>query len=381
VTVPEIPVNINIVKPFLPSLEEIAPEMGKILQSGLVTNNSPFVRLFEERLQQFFGSTLRPTLFCNGEMGLYHLLQAWKHKLGYGPHQTFDVLVPSFTFSGTVNAIVMNNLRPVFCDVDETLTLAVRKLKADSPDIRMIVAVGAYGNLPDLEELGRFADDNKLVLILDNAPAFGSKFRGRFPCTYGYSEMISLHATKIFTSMEGGVDIVNDPEIQDYLTRLRDYGQFEKVRGNIDLPGLNSKMQEISALVGLKNLEKVDFILGSRQANVERYRAHFEGLERRGLIKTMLVKGDVHCTYLYFPILLQEDATRFVDFMQRHGVAVRRYYTANHTLDFYRGRYREQDLTQTERIRDNVVSLPLHTVMSEAELGHLFGTVDQYFGG
>ena len=371
--------NINIVKPFLPSMEEIAPELGKILQSGLVTNNSPYVRLFEEKLQQYFGSALRPTLFCNGEMGLYHLIQAWKHKMGYGPHETFEVLVPSFTFSGTVNAIVMNNLRPVFCDVDETFTLAVKRLKVDSPDIKMIVAVGAYGNLPDLEELGRFADQNRLVLILDNAPAFGSKFRGRFPCTYGYSEMISLHATKIFTSMEGGVDIVNDPEIQDYLTRLRDYGQFEKVRGNIDLPGLNSKMQEISALVGLKNLEKVDFILGSRLANVRRYRSHFDEMEGKGLLKTMRVQQDVLCTYLYFPILLPHEATSFVDHMQRNGIAVRRYYTANHTLDFYRGRYREQDLTKTDQIRDNIVSLPLHTIMSEADLDHLFMTVGSYF--
>ena len=370
--------NINIVKPFLPSMEEIAPELGKILQSGLVTNNSPYVRLFEEKLQQYFGSALRPTLFCNGEMGLYHLIQAWKHKLGYGPHETFEVLVPSFTFSGTVNAIVMNNLKPVFCDVAETFTLAVKKLVVDSPDIKMIVAVGAYGNLPDLEELGRFADQNELVLILDNAPAFGSKFKGRFPCTYGYSEMISLHATKIFTSMEGGVDIVNDPEIQDYLTRLRDYGQYEKVRGNIDLPGLNSKMQEISALVGLKNLEKVDFILGSRLANLKRYRTHFEGLERLGLLKTMQVGEDVLCTYLYFPILLPGDATPFVDHMQRNGIAVRRYYTANHTLDFYRNRYREHDLTMTNQIRDNIVSLPLHTVMTGAEMDHLFVTASKY---
>jgi len=371
--------NINIVKPFLPSMEEIAPELGKILQSGLVTNNSPYVRLFEEKLQQYFGSALRPTLFCNGEMGLYHLIQAWKHKMGYGPHETFEVLVPSFTFSGTVNAIVMNNLRPVFCDVDETFTLAVQKLKVDSPDIKMVVAVGAYGNLPDLEVLGRFADQNGLVLILDNAPAFGSKFRGRFPCTYGYSEMISFHATKIFTSMEGGVDIVSDPEIQDFLARLRDYGQFEKVRGNIDLPGLNSKMQEISALVGLKNLEKVDFILGNRLENVRRYRSHFDEMERRGVLKTMRVKEDVLCTYLYFPVLLPEDATSFVDHMQRNGIAVRRYYTANHTLDFYRHRYREHDLTMTDRIRDHIVSLPLHTVMSEAEMDHLFSTASSYF--
>jgi len=371
--------QINIVKPFLPSLDELAVEFGQSLSSGLVTNNSPYVRLFEEKLQYFFGSALRPSLYCNGEMGLYHLIQAWKHKLGYTPHETFEVLVPSFTFSGTINAIVMNNLKPVFCDVDDTLVLDVKKLKVDSAHVKMVIAVGAYGNLPDLEELGKFTNDHKLVLLLDNAPAFGSTFKGKFSCHYGYSEMISLHATKIFTSMEGGVNIVNDEEIQEYLLRLRDYGQFEKVRGNIDIPGLNSKMQEISALVGLKNLEKVDFILGSRFANVERYRTFFKVLEQRGLIQTMSVHENVRCPYLYFPIILQEEATAFVEYMQQQNIAVRRYYTANHTLKYYQNRYRCQDLSHTDSIKDRIVSLPLHTVMSDEELTYLFTTIEKYF--
>lgn len=371
--------NINIVKPFLPSLDEIGEDFGSCLSSGLVTNNSPFVRSFEEKLQTFFQSALRPTLYCNGELGLYHLIQAWKHKMGFGAHETFEVLVPSFTFSGTINAIVQNNLKPVFCDVDASLVLDVKKLRVDSPEVKMIIAVGAYGNLPDLELLGKFADDNKLVLILDNAPAFGSTFKGKFSNHYGYSEMISLHATKIFTSMEGGVNIVNDPVIQDYLIRLRDYGQFEKVRGDIDLPGLNSKMQEVSAIVGLKNLEKVDFILGSRSKNAAQYVAYFNKLREKGLLTTMEVSSDVVCPYLYFPVILNEEATAFVDFMQANGIAVRRYYTANHSLTFYKNKYRNQGLSFTEAIKDRVVSLPLHTVMSAAELDYLFTTISKYF--
>jgi dTDP-4-amino-4,6-dideoxygalactose transaminase len=371
--------NINIVKPFLPSIEEIGEAFGKSLSTGLVTNNSPYVREFEEKLQIFFESKLKPTLYCNGEMGLYHLIQAWKHKMGYNPHESFEVLVPSFTFSGTINAVVQNNLKPVFCDVDASLIVDVKKLRIDSPDIKMIVAVGAYGNLPNLEELGKFADDNKLVLILDNAPAFGSKFKNRFACSYGYSEMISLHATKIFTSMEGGVNIVNDPEIQEYLIRLRDYGQFEKVRGDIDMPGLNSKMQEVSAIIGLKNLEKVDFILSSRQKNVQRYIHFFEQLENDGLVKTMLVDKEVICPYLYFPIILMEEATRFVNYMQANNIAVRRYYTANHDLTYYRNKYRQQDLSFTDQIKNRVVSLPLHTIMTDAEFEHLFSIIQKYF--
>lgn len=370
--------QINIVRPFMPDLAELQEEFAQSLRSGLVTNNSPHVRSFEEKLQEYYGCPIKPSVNCNGEMSLYHLIQAWKAKLGYGPHDSFEVLVPSFTFSGTINAIVTNNLKPVFCDVDRGLVLDVDKMQADSRDIRMVMAVGAYGNLADLETLGRFAQAHDAVVILDNAPAFGSTFRGKHSWEYGFSEMISFHATKVFNSMEGGANIVNDPEIADYLLRLRDFGQYEKTRGDVDIPGLNSKMLEVSALVGLRNLAKVDFILTSRARNADRYRELFGRLEAQGMLRTMEVHDDVHCPYLYFPIILHEEATAFVRYMQSRDIAVRRYYTATHDLRFYRGRYREQDLSYTNAIKDNIVSLPLHTVMSDDEIEYLFDSVRSY---
>ena len=371
--------QINIVRPFMPDLAEIQEDFAQCLKSGMVTNNSPHVRRFEEGLQSYFGCTVRPSVNCNGEMALYHLIQAWKAKLGYGPHDSFEVLVPSFTFSGTINALVTNNLKPVFCDVDEGLVLDLNKAQADSPDVKMILPVGAYGNLVDLEKLGSMASSQNLAVILDNAPAFGSKFKGRFPCTYGFGEMISFHATKIFNSMEGGGNIVNDEEIADSLLRLRDFGQYEKTRGDVDLPGLNSKMTEVCALVGLRNLEKVEFILASRARNAARYIEFFRGMEAQGKLRQMRVHQDVTCPYLYFPVILNEEATAFVAHMQARGIAVRRYYTANHDLKFYRGKYRRQDLSFTNAIKDRIVSLPLHTVMSDEEMDYLFTTVADYF--
>lgn len=371
--------QINIVKPFMPGLEEIADDLARCLSSGLVTNNSPHVRMFEDKLQEFYGCPIKPSVNCNGEMALYHLIQAWKHKLGVGPHESFEVLVPSFTFSGTINAVVTNNLKPVFCDVDETMVLDIEKALVDSPDVRMILPVGAYGNIVNLERLQQIAREKDLAVILDNAPAFGTRFKGKHAWEYGFSEMISFHATKIFNSMEGGGNIVNDPEIDDLLRRLRDFGQYEKVRGDVDVPGLNSKMTEVCALVGLRNLAKADFIISSRAKNAARYVEFFGGLEAHGLLRTMKVLPEVQCPYLYFPIILNEEATAFVNYMQGKNIAVRRYYTANHSLKFYQGRYREQDLSFTNAIKDNLVSLPLHTVMSDEELDYLFATVQAWF--
>jgi dTDP-4-amino-4,6-dideoxygalactose transaminase len=371
--------HINIVRPFMPDLAEFQADFAKALETGLVTNTSPHVRRFEEKLQEYFGCPIKPSVNCNGELSLYHLIQAWKEKLGVGPHESFEVLVPSFTFSGTINAIVTNNLRPVFCDVDAGLVLDVDKAVVDSPDIRMIMAVGAYGNLANLEHLGALAKEHDLAVILDNAPAFGSRFKGKWSWEYGFSEMISFHATKVFNSMEGGANIVNDPEIADYLLRLRDFGQYEKTRGDVDMPGLNSKMTEVCALVGLRNLEKVDYILETRAKNAVRYEKFFGGMEDQGLLRTMKVGEGVDCPYLYFPIILHEEATEFVRYMQSKEIGVRRYYTANHDLKFYRGRYRQQDLSFTNAIKDNIVALPLHTIMSDDEMEYLFDTVRSYF--
>jgi dTDP-4-amino-4,6-dideoxygalactose transaminase len=372
--------HINIVRPFLPSLAELQADFEECLRSGMVTNNSAHVRRFEDELQKFFGCPIKPSVNCNGELALFHLIQAWKAKLGYGPHDSFEVLVPSFTFAGTINALVTNNLKPVFCDVDDHLMIDLKKAAVDSKEIKVVVAVGTYGNLVNFDELRRFADSHNLVVILDNAPAFGSKFKGNFPCAYRFSEMLSFHATKVFNSMEGGANIAHDQEIADYLVRLRDFGQFEKVRGDVDVPGLNSKMTEICALVGLRNLEKIDHILSTRAKNARRYEEFFSKLESGGHCRCMKVDTEVTCLYLYFPIILDEEATRFVKWMHDKGIAVRRYYTATHDLRFYRDRYRHQDLAFTNQIKDNVVSLPLHTIMSDDEMTYLFDSVTAYFG-
>lgn len=100
----------------MPELAELQEDFTQCLKSGLVTNGSPHVRKFEEQLQAFFGCPVKPSINCNGELALYHLIQAWKHKLGFGPHDSFEVLVPSFTFSGTINALVTNNLRFFLCN-------------------------------------------------------------------------------------------------------------------------------------------------------------------------------------------------------------------------------------------------------------------------
>jgi dTDP-4-amino-4,6-dideoxygalactose transaminase len=371
--------HINIVRPQMPPFAEVAEEFRRILETGMATNNGPLVNEFEQELRRFYGCPLRPSVYCNGELGLYHLLQAWKMRLGAGPHDSFEVLVPSFTFSGTIHALVNNNLRPVFCDVDDSLVLDLNRIQRDEASVRMVLPVGAYGNTVDLEALQGFSKANDLAVVLDNAPSFGTRFKGRHVWEYGFSEMVSFHATKILSSMEGGCNVVTDPQLDEVLRKLRDFGQYEKQRGDVDVPGLNSKMTEVCALVGLHNLRQAETMLAQRAEQARAYNEHFGDLQRRGILQTMRVREDVHCPYLYFPLILPQDATDFVQAMQSRGVAVRRYYTATHQLTYYRDRYRCLDLSFTESIKDRIVSLPLHTQMDEATRDYLFESVRGYF--
>ena len=371
--------KINIVKPIHPDLSEISSEFAECLKTGLVTNNSKYVRKFETELQKYFSSSNKPVTFCNGEMALFNLIQAWKIKLGLDVYDTFDVLVPSFTFSGTVNAIVVNNLKPIFCDINETLTIDVNKLNPITENIKMIVAVGVYGNLPDIIALSQFAKENNLVLIFDNAPAFGATYKGHFPNYYGHSEIYSFHATKIFSTMEGGAAVVNDTEIENILIKLRDFGQFDKEWGNVDVPGLNSKMQEISAIVGLKNLEKINYILSERQKNIIAYRNFFMEYEKRGLLKNMVVPEDNFCPYLYYPIILHEEATNFINYLFDNNIIVRRYYAIVHKLKYYENKYRELNLDFTNSINGRIVSIPIFSEINRDEVNYLFNTIEKYF--
>lgn len=374
---------IPIVKPVHNGIEAIQDSLSEILNSGMVTNNSKYVQDFENELGVYLNANQKPLCFCNGELALFNLIQAVKISLGYEPSQSFKVLVPSFTFSGTLNALILNNLEPIFCDVNETLTIDWEKIKDNSQlnGVKIILAVGVYGNLPDVEELKQFSEKIGAILIFDNAPAFGSKYKGKYVNNYHIDEIYSFHATKIFSTMEGGMAISNNSTINEILYNLRDFGQTDKIRGNVSHPGLNSKMQEISAIVGINNFKNFDRLILSRGQVIDKYNIFFKELEHKNKLKTMVVHETVICNYLYYPIILTEEATRFVSYMKNCGIGVRRYYTAVHTLSYYKGKYEELDLSFTNSIKDKIVSLPIHSEMDEETIDYLFNCILKYFKG
>jgi dTDP-4-amino-4,6-dideoxygalactose transaminase len=371
--------KINIVNPQFENLNKVSEKFNEVLNSKQVTNNSKYVRKFENNLKQFLQSKNQPVCFNNGEMALFSLIQAWKYELGYKISESFDVLVPSFTFVGTINAICMNNLRPVFIDIDENFLIDFSQIKKISKNVKMIIPVGVYGNLPNMEQLKKFCRKNEIICIFDNAPAFGSKYKNKYPINYGFDEIWSFHATKIMSSMEGGAAVSSSKKITSLLQRVRDFGQFEKYRGNVDIPGLNGKMQEVSAIVGIENLKEFSKNIKLRKKVINKYLYFFKKLENKNCIKLMKVSNDVSCLYLYFPIIIKKDVKKFIQYMKERNINIRRYYTAVHDLKYYKNRYEENDLYFTNKIKNNIIALPIYSKMSDNKVNYLFSSIKNFF--
>lgn len=381
--------KINIVKPVLPSIKNIANSFSKALSSGLVTNNSQNVNSFEKNLKKHFKSKYKPIVFCNGQMALFSLIQAWKFYLEIRHTEKVYCLIPSFTWSGTINCLILNNITPIFCDIDNSFLLdlknlnnEIKKIKIRKNKIKFIIPVSNYGNIVNIEYLKTFCKKNNLIPLLDSAPAFGSKYKGAYPNNFGIDEIYSFHATKIMSSMEGGCAVTNNKKIHKYLTYLRDFGQFEKKIGNIKLPGLNSKMQEISAIVGNHNLKNFSKILKTRFNIIKKYEVFFNKFEKKKIFTLMNVDNNVTCCYLYFPIIVNKKILKFQNYLKKNNISFRRYYTSTHDLEFYKkNRYltKKTNLKFTEKIKNKIISLPLYSNMNSLEMNYLFNKIEKFY--
>lgn len=380
--------KINIVRPILPNLKVIKKDFDKCLSTGQVTNNGKNVKKFEKNLKLFFNSKYKPVVFCNGQMAFYSLVQAWRFKLNKKNSDQLYAIVPSFTWSGTINSLVLSNIIPIFCDVDSNFLIdlnkaeqLLKKFKKLKKKIKFIIPVSNYGNIVNLDKLKEFCKKKNLISLFDSAPAFGSKFKKKYPNNYGFDEIYSFHATKIMTSMEGGCVVSNNREILNYCSYLRDFGQFEKKIGNVKLPGLNSKMQEVSAIVGNYNLKNFNKIIKQRLKIIEKLKNFFQIYEKKKIISIMKVDSNVICTYLYFPILVHKNIKNFKKYLTIHNINFRKYYSAVHTLDFYRKKKNSlnSNLNYTNQIKDKIIALPVFSDMTTNEINYIFKKINQFY--
>ena len=347
--------NLPIVQPSHPRLQEFDAYFDECLRTGQVTNGGKNVLEFEAKLSEYIGV---PTIcFNNATSALIAMLRAVDV-------QGRDVICPSLTFAATPQAIVLAGGRPLFCDVDpKTLCLdwvdAERKLTGRTSAILGVDPYGICWQPP------KGWGDGHIDILVDSAPAFGSEIDGENMAKRGRAHVFSFHATKVFSTMEGGALCSDDTALIDRAKSIRNFGQNSD--GDCEYIGFNGKMMEISAIIGLKQLETFEERLSQRLDSSFRLEEALDGINGVRVITAPKGQSPV---WTYRPILIDEDKfgksrDQVASELHLAGIQVRKYYRACNKLKcFYPP---SAILPVSEMIASQVISLPLYDNMSMDE--------------
>jgi dTDP-4-amino-4,6-dideoxygalactose transaminase len=346
---------IYVTRPDLPNLEEFIPYLKEIWDSKILTNGGPFHQQLERELCEYLG-VKHIALFTNATIGLVTALQALRI--------TGEVITTPYSFVATAHSLLWNGIKPVFVDIDpDTLNLDPRRIEeAITPQTTAIMPVHCYGHPCDVERIEAIADNYGLKVIYDAAHAFGVKCHCGSVLNHGDLSVLSFHATKVFNTFEGGAIICPDEKIRQRINHLKNFGFVDEV--TVVAPGINGKMSEFNAALGLLQLKGIDQALAKRRAIDERYRSALKHV--RG-IRCLQSAGEAHSNYAYFPILVQPDHSRSRDALYQKfrdaEIYVRRYF---HPLisDFpmYRGlpSAAHANLPVARKVSEQVLCLPIY---------------------
>jgi len=240
---------IYVTKPMLPPLEDYVARLKDIWASAQLSNGGPQHKALEAALGQYFGNQ-NVSLFNNGTIALVTACQALR--------LSGEVITTPFTFPATPHVLSWNNITPVFADIDPvTMNLNPANIEPlISAHTSAILAVHVYGTPCDVVGIQEVADRHGLHVIYDAAHAFGTTIDGRSVTDFGDITMLSFHATKLFQTAEGGALVARDATVKRRIDYLKNFGIQNET--TVLMPGINGKMSELQAALGMLTLEMVD---------------------------------------------------------------------------------------------------------------------------
>jgi dTDP-4-amino-4,6-dideoxygalactose transaminase len=351
--------KVNIVRPQLPSMDEMQEGVRSIIETGMVTKGK-FLREFEEAIAAHLG-VKHAVALSSCTTGLMLSYQGLGLK--------GDVVVPSFTFMASVSSLVWAGLRPVFADVNAgTTNLSPEAAEAAiTPNTSAIVAVHNFGNPAEIDALQAVADRHGLKLIFDSAHGFGARYRGVPVGKQGDAHSFSLSPTKLLIAGEGGIVSTNNDALADHLRKGREYGND----GNYDsaFAGINARMPEFNALLGLKSLQGLEGAAERRNATVALYRREMGKLPG---IDFQQVHPEDRNSYREFSILINADAfgvsrDDLATALTAENIDIRKYYDPPvHRQTAYRHFAPDESLLpNTVLLAENSLSFPLWSNIDE----------------
>jgi len=285
-TKPAVRSSAPLVKPALPPVDAVANQLRRIWSSGFVTNGGPVEQEFEAALSREFGWPA-VAVTANGTLALQLLFRAF--------YLRGEVVIPAFGFPALAQALAACGLVPVLADIETPyLTLDPAAVeRAITPATSAVVAVHTFGYPANVEVLEQVARRYGLPLLFDAAPAVGVRYNGRPLTDFGDGVAFSFHATKVFTTIEGGAACVRDPMIDATIRRLRNFGLPPGADG-VPMNGTNAKLNEVLAAIGLHNLAEFANNVERRATAAERYRYRLDGIPGVEVIRPRLGTASNH---------------------------------------------------------------------------------------
>lgn len=348
--------SIYVTKPSLPSMEDFINEIKPIFDNKILTNMGPVYKKFQHMLLEYLDVSYL-SLFVNGHMALENAIKTYDFPEGS------EVITTPFTFVSTTHSIVRNNLKPVFCDINEKdYTIDVNKIESLITDKTVaIVPVHVYGNICDVEAIDEIAKKHNLKVIYDAAHAFGEKYKGKGIGNFGDAVMFSFHATKVFNSVEGGAVAFKDESLRNRLHELKNFGIVET--GDVCAIGGNAKLDEIRSAMGICNLRRIGECIDKRRIITKHY---FERLaDVKGIILSK--KNEfVDSNYSYMPIrIIPEEFGRTRDdvfnSLAENDIFARKYfYPALNELSCYSSYHKENDTPIAHKVSTTILTLPIY---------------------
>jgi dTDP-4-amino-4,6-dideoxygalactose transaminase len=356
--------QLHVGRPNIGDRQQLLARINDLLDRRWFTNNGPYVHEFESKLSEFLG-VKHCIAVCNATIGLEITIRA----LG----MTGEVIAPSFTFVATAHALQWQEITPVFCDIDpQTHNLDPRCVEAlITPRTTGILATHVWGRPCAVESLIEIAQQHHLKLMFDAAHAFGCSYRGRKIGNFGEAEVFSFHATKFLNTFEGGAVVTNDDELAGKIRLMTNFG-FAGYDQVIYL-GVNGKMSEPAAAMGLTGLECLDEFVAANRRHYKRYQ---EALADVPGVRMIHYDAAERNNYQYIVLEIDETATHISrdlisSILHAENVLVRRYfYPGCHRMEPYRSYFPQAGLLlpETEKLTKRIMCLPTGTTIQNEDI-------------
>lgn len=358
--------KILVTKPSIAPYEEYAEEIKSIWDTMHITNFGPKYQKFIGMLKEKFGYEFIDCQ-CNGHMALQNILSTIPEG---------EIITTPFTFVSTTLAIKNSGHTPVFCDInEEDYNIDVSKIEELITDKTVaIVPVHVYGSPCDVDEIERIAKKHNLKVVYDAAHAFAEKINGKEIGKYGDASMFSFHATKVYNTIEGGLCVLKTEQM---LEEVKNRSNFGILDGITEYDGVNSKMNEFAAAMGIVNLKYLDESIEKRKEITKIYDEALKDIE---CIKIRDLKDNVDYNYAYYPIFITDEkkgADDLTEYLQKHDIYPRRYfYPAISDMPIFESK---QDTPIARKIAKNILCLPIYADLSYEDTQRIAGIIKEYY--